>query len=95
MTSGTPCRPRVSEERRKVTHQLLRDGPAMGLVALVTGDRTLLTARVSALLPQLWSLRMVDPADLLMAGLSRARSRTVCRQAGWCGCPTVRWDRWR
>jgi len=57
----------------EVTHQLLRDGPAMGLVALVTGDRTLLTARVSALLPQLWSLRMVDPADLLMAGLSRAQ----------------------
>ncbi|WP_154402184.1 FtsK/SpoIIIE domain-containing protein [Ornithinimicrobium cavernae] len=53
--------------------QLLREGLAVGLVAVLTGDRSLFSGRVSPLLNQLWSLRLTDPSDLLMAGLTRAQ----------------------
>lgn len=53
--------------------QLLREGVGVGVVAVVTGDRSLLSGRVSSLLPELWALRLTDPADLLMAGLTRAQ----------------------
>jgi len=53
--------------------QLLREGLGAGVVAVVTGDRSLLGGRIGPLLTDLWSLRLTDPADLLMAGLTRAQ----------------------
>jgi DNA segregation ATPase FtsK/SpoIIIE, S-DNA-T family len=51
--------------------RLLAEGPAVGIVAVVTGDRTLLSGRVSASLPCVWALRLADPTDLMLAGLRR------------------------
>ncbi|USQ75365.1 FtsK/SpoIIIE domain-containing protein [Ornithinimicrobium cryptoxanthini] len=53
--------------------QLLREGLAVGVVALLTGDRTLLGGRIAPLVPQLWALRLTDPSDLLLAGLTRGQ----------------------
>lgn len=53
--------------------QVLREGLAVGVVAIVTGDRSLLAGRIAPLLGEMWSLRLTDPADLLMAGLTRAQ----------------------
>ena len=53
--------------------QLLREGLAVGVVALLTGDRTLLTGRIASLVPQMWSLRLTDPSDLMLAGLTRGQ----------------------
>lgn len=53
--------------------QVLREGLAVGVVAVVTGDRSLLAGRIAPLLGEMWSLRLTDPADLLMAGLTRAQ----------------------
>ncbi|KQX65652.1 FtsK/SpoIIIE domain-containing protein [Angustibacter sp. Root456] len=47
---------------------LLRDGERWGLRAVVTGGRAVLSARVSALLPERLMLRTADPTDLLLAG---------------------------
>lgn len=48
---------------------LLRDGPAAGLGAVISGGRALLTSRLSAAVPDRLLLRVVDPTDLLLAGL--------------------------
>ena len=48
---------------------LLRDGPAAGLHAVVTGHRALLTSRLTAVIPDRLLLRVSDPTDLLLAGL--------------------------
>ncbi len=48
---------------------LLRDGPAAGLHAVVTGHRALLTSRLTAVIPDRLLLRVNDPTDLLVAGL--------------------------
>ncbi|WP_256839697.1 FtsK/SpoIIIE domain-containing protein [Ornithinimicrobium faecis] len=53
--------------------QILREGLAVGVVAVVTGDRSLLAGRIAPLLGEMWSLRLTDPADLLMAGLTRSQ----------------------
>ena len=53
--------------------QLLREGLAVGVVALLTGDRTLLGGRIAPLVPQMWALRLTDPSDLLLAGLTRGQ----------------------
>lgn len=53
--------------------QVLREGLAAGVVAVLSGDRSLFGGRIAPLVPQLWSLRLTDPADLMMAGLSRAQ----------------------
>nr|WP_281496865.1 FtsK/SpoIIIE domain-containing protein [Ornithinimicrobium sp. F0845] len=53
--------------------QVLREGVGAGVVAVVTGDRSLLSGRIASLLPEMWSLRLTDPSDLLMAGLTRAQ----------------------
>jgi S-DNA-T family DNA segregation ATPase FtsK/SpoIIIE len=55
----------------QTAHQLLAEGPSVGIVALVTGDRALLSGRVAATLTDVWALRLSDPTDLLLAGLSR------------------------
>lgn len=53
--------------------QVLREGLSVGIVALVTGDRSLLAGRIAPLLTEMWALRLTDPSDLLMAGLSRSQ----------------------
>ncbi|MFK5690560.1 FtsK/SpoIIIE domain-containing protein [Ornithinimicrobium sp. LYQ92] len=53
--------------------RVLREGPAVGVVAALTGDRSLLLGKVASLLPQTWALRLNDPADLLMTGLRPAQ----------------------
>jgi S-DNA-T family DNA segregation ATPase FtsK/SpoIIIE len=47
----------------------------------VSGDRSLLTGRVSAELPALWALRLHDPTDLALAGLT-ARNRPAHQPPG-------------
>ena len=51
---------------------LLRDGRAAGLAAVVAGHRSLLTSRVTSVLAERWLLRVTDPTDLLLAGVSPA-----------------------
>ena len=50
---------------------LVRDGHAAGLRVVVTGDRSLLVGRLSSLLETRLVLRLTDPNDLTLAGLSR------------------------
>lgn len=53
--------------------QVLREGLSVGIVALVTGDRSLLAGRIAPLLSEMWALRFTDSSDLLMAGLTRSQ----------------------
>ena len=50
--------------------RLLRDGPALGITAVVSSDRSLLLGRTAALLPQRLLLRLPDVADYAAAGLA-------------------------
>lgn len=52
-------------------HHVLRDGPTVGIVAVVTGDRSILTSRLTSTAGQTWCLHMADPDDLLLTGLRR------------------------
>lgn len=61
----------------EVALRLLREGPAVGVVGLVTGDRTLLFGKIASLLPRTWALRLNDPADLLMTGLRASQIPTA------------------
>jgi DNA segregation ATPase FtsK/SpoIIIE, S-DNA-T family len=54
--------------------QLLREGQAVGLRAVITGDRSVLTARMGALLEDRLLLRMPAPEDYGLIGI---RSRDV------------------
>ncbi len=56
---------------RELVMRILRDGPGTGVVVLLTGDRSLLSGAVLAEVPDVWALRLHDPADLLMTGLRR------------------------
>lgn len=49
--------------------QLLREGPAVGLRAVVTGDRSALLGQVSTVFDDRLLLRLADPADYGLAGL--------------------------
>ncbi|WP_420819140.1 FtsK/SpoIIIE domain-containing protein [Nonomuraea lactucae] len=49
--------------------QLLREGPAVGLRAVVTGDRSCLLGQVSTVFDDRLILRLADPADYGLAGL--------------------------
>ncbi len=49
--------------------QILQEGPAAGLRMVVTGDRSLLTGRVSALFPDKLLLRLPDPSDYSAIGM--------------------------
>jgi len=51
---------------------LLREGSAVGLRAAVTGDRGLLHGRLSSLFSEKLVLRLADPTDAVLLGLSRA-----------------------
>ena len=55
----------------EAAHRLLCEGPGVGIVALIAGDRSLLSGRTAASLPTVWALRLTDPTDLMMAGLRR------------------------
>jgi S-DNA-T family DNA segregation ATPase FtsK/SpoIIIE len=48
---------------------ILRDGPAVGLHAAISGSRTLLTGAISSLLSERVLLRFADPADAVLAGV--------------------------
>ena len=65
--------------------RLMREGPAVDVVALVSGDRSLLAGKVAALLPETWALPLNDPSDLLLTGLRSAqvpRDRPPGRMVG-------------
>jgi S-DNA-T family DNA segregation ATPase FtsK/SpoIIIE len=49
--------------------RLLREGPGAGLRAVLTGDRSLLTGRISSVIPGRLMLRMSDRMDLSLAGV--------------------------
>ncbi|GAA3116467.1 FtsK/SpoIIIE domain-containing protein [Planomonospora alba] len=49
--------------------QLLREGPAVGLRAVVTGDRSALLGQISTVFDDRLILRLADPADYGLAGL--------------------------
>jgi DNA segregation ATPase FtsK/SpoIIIE, S-DNA-T family len=51
--------------------RLLRDGAAAGLSVLITGDRSTLSARLSSAAQRRLVLRLSDPADYVLAGLTR------------------------
>jgi S-DNA-T family DNA segregation ATPase FtsK/SpoIIIE len=51
--------------------RLLREGAAVGLRAAVAGDRSLLLGATAALFAERLVLRLADPADAVLAGLSR------------------------
>ena len=53
----------------EVVQRILREGPGVGLTAMVSGDRSLLLGTMAALLPETWMLHLNDPADLLLTGL--------------------------
>jgi len=64
--------------------RLIRDGLAAGIRVIVTGDRTLLTGRLSSLVEQKLVLRMADRADFALAGLhSRAIPRDIPNGRGF------------
>ncbi|MFL6141163.1 MAG: FtsK/SpoIIIE domain-containing protein [Labedaea sp.] len=50
--------------------RLLREGPAVGLRAVVTGDRTALTGPISTVFDQRLTLRMADPGDYSYTGIN-------------------------
>ncbi|GAA2993496.1 FtsK/SpoIIIE domain-containing protein [Streptosporangium longisporum] len=49
--------------------QLLREGPAVGLRAVVTGDRSALIGQISTVFDDRLILRLADPTDYGLAGL--------------------------
>lgn len=50
-------------------HALLREGAGVGLHLVLTGDRSLLTGRLSALVDDVLVLRLADRSDAALAGL--------------------------
>ena len=53
----------------EVVHQLLREGPGVGLHVVLTADRSGLLGRTASLVGDRLLLRMDDPADYVSAGL--------------------------
>ncbi|MFZ5872692.1 MAG: FtsK/SpoIIIE domain-containing protein, partial [Actinomycetota bacterium] len=49
--------------------RVVREGPAVAVSTVVTGDRTLLTGRVAAALGERLLLRVADPTDAVLAGV--------------------------
>ena len=60
----------------EAVQRLLREGPAVGVVGAVTGDRSLLVGAMATLLPQTWMLHLNDPTDLLLTGLRTSQVPT-------------------
>nr|BFE86532.1 hypothetical protein GCM10020093_091330 [Planobispora longispora] len=57
--------------------QLLREGPAVGLRAVVTGDRSTLIGQISTIFDDRLILRMADPSEYGLAGLPARDLPTV------------------
>ena len=55
----------------------LRDGYSVGVRAIVSGDRTVLTGRVGRTLTERLLLRPADPADLVLAGIPHTAAPTT------------------
>ncbi len=53
----------------ELLHRLLTDGPAVGVVPALAGDRSLLLGRVGAVARQRLLLAAADPADHVLAGV--------------------------
>ncbi|MCL2490738.1 MAG: FtsK/SpoIIIE domain-containing protein, partial [Propionibacteriaceae bacterium] len=49
--------------------QIAQEGPSVGVATIVTGDRTLLSGRVSNLFPNKLMLHMTDPGDFAYVGI--------------------------
>ena len=76
----------------ELVHQLLREGPAVGLHLVLTADRTGLLGRTASLIEDRLLLRMADPADYVAAGLpSGLVPRGLAPGRGWslAGAPLV------
>ena len=79
------------EDVADLVHRLLTDGPAVGVVPVLAGDRRLLTGRWAAAATVRWLLAAADPTDHVMAGVPvRAVPRTMPpgrvlleRDGGW------------
>ena len=52
--------------------RVLREGQAIGIRAVVAGDRSVLMSRVGAVVSEKLVLRLADATDLLMAGIDSA-----------------------
>ncbi|KRV50887.1 cell division protein FtsK [Wenjunlia vitaminophila] len=50
--------------------QILREGASVGVHLIITGDRTLLTGRISTLTENKLSFQLSDPSDLTLLGLN-------------------------
>ena len=57
------------EDVADLVHRLLTDGPAVGVVPVLAGDRRLLTGRWAAAVTTRWLLAAADPTDHVMAGV--------------------------
>lgn len=61
-----------------LVHRLTTDGPAVGVVPVLAGDRRLLAGRWAAAVGQRWLLAAADATDHVMAGVpSRSVPRTM------------------
>ena len=58
---------------RDLTQRLLRDGPAVGVSVILTGDRQLVAGTVARHVPETWLLPTHDPTDVVAAGLRPAQ----------------------
>lgn len=68
-------------DTRDLTQRLLRDGPAVGVSVVLTGDRQLVAGTVARHVPETWLLPTHDPTDVVAAGLRQAQVPGV-RPAG-------------
>jgi S-DNA-T family DNA segregation ATPase FtsK/SpoIIIE len=57
------------QDLRDKVIKILREGPAVGLSVIITGDRALLTDRIAAFIETRYTLRMSDREDFRLAGI--------------------------
>ncbi len=60
-----------------LVQQLVRSGPGVGLLTVVSGERGVLTGQLASILPRRVVLRLADPTDAVIAGVP---AREVPRQ---------------
>ncbi len=64
-----PPPPPPGEDVGDLVHRLLTDGPAVGVVVVLAGDRQLLGGRWGPVVARRWLLAATDPTDHVMAGV--------------------------